>query len=71
MTHKLIPYELGEQLHSPQKIAAFLNARLEEAPGDITRAKGLSQVARDAGLSRGSLSTKRSARMAIRALRLC
>ncbi|WP_296752515.1 addiction module antidote protein [Thiobacillus sp.] len=65
MPHKLIPYELEEQLRSPEEIAAFINAWLEEAPddaagiaralGDIARAKGMSQVARDAGLSRESL----------------
>lgn len=46
-------------------MAAYLEACLEEAPadaaflskalGDIARAKGMSQVARDAGLSRESL----------------
>jgi len=46
-------------------MAAYLDAWLEEAPddvggitralGDIARAKGMSQVARDAGLSRESL----------------
>ncbi len=46
-------------------MAAYLNAWLEEAPddaagiarapGDIARAKGMSQVAREAGLSRKSL----------------
>lgn len=64
-TSKLIPYELGAQLRSPEEIADFINAWLEDAPddpaglaralGDIARAKGMSQVARDAGLSRESL----------------
>jgi probable addiction module antidote protein len=46
-------------------MAAYLEACMEEAPGDaaffakalgdIARAKGMSQVARDAGLSRESL----------------
>jgi len=46
-------------------MAAYLDAWLEEAPedvsgiaralGDIARAKGMSQVAKDAGLSRESL----------------
>jgi probable addiction module antidote protein len=46
-------------------MAAYLEACLEEAPedaafiakalGDIARAKGMTQVARDAGLSRESL----------------
>ncbi|MFO0137391.1 MAG: addiction module antidote protein, partial [Cyanobacteriota bacterium] len=47
------------------EMAAYLDAWLEEAPediagiaralGDIARAKGMTQVARDAGLSRESL----------------
>lgn len=64
-TRKLIPYELGAQLRSPEEIADFINAWLDEAPddaagltralGDIARAKGISQVTRDAGLSREGL----------------
>lgn len=64
-TRKLIPYELGAQLRSPEEIADFINAWLDEAPddavglvralGDIARAKGMSQAGRDAGLSRESL----------------
>jgi len=62
---KTMPYSLAEQLRTPAEIAAYLNAWLEEAPddavgitrtlGDIARAKGKSQVARDARLSRESL----------------
>ncbi|MEI8302939.1 MAG: addiction module antidote protein [Burkholderiales bacterium] len=50
---------------TPEEMAAYLDAWLEEAPddasgiakalGDIARAKGMSQVAKDAGLSRESL----------------
>ena len=50
---------------SPEEMAAYLEASMEEADGDaafiakalgdIARAKGMSQVARDAGLSRESL----------------
>lgn len=64
-TRKLIPYELGAQLRSPEEIADFINAWLDEAPddaaglaralGDIAQAKGMSLVARDSGLSRESL----------------
>ncbi|MEW6589584.1 MAG: addiction module antidote protein [Pseudomonadota bacterium] len=64
-TRKLIPYELGAQLRSPEEIADFINAWLDEAPddaaclaralGDIARAKGMWQFARDAGLRRESL----------------
>jgi probable addiction module antidote protein len=58
-------YDVAEHLRSPEEMAAYLEACLEEAHGDATfiaralgdiaRAKGMSQVARDAGLSRESL----------------
>ncbi len=62
---KTVPYDVAEQLHTAEEMAAYLNAWLAEAPddaagiaralGDIARAKGMTQVARDAGLSRESL----------------
>jgi probable addiction module antidote protein len=62
---KTIAYDVAEQLRTPEEMAAYLEAWLTEAPddavgiaralGDIARAKGMSQVARDAGLSRESL----------------
>ena len=62
---KTVVYDVAEQLRTPEEMAAYLDAWLEEAPedaagitralGDIARAKGMSQVARDAGLSRESL----------------
>ena len=62
---KTIPYDVAEQLRSAKEMAAYLDAWLTEAPddaagiaralGDIARAKGMAQVARDAGLSRESL----------------
>ena len=62
---KTVPYAVAEQLRTPEEMAAYLDAWLTEAPddaegiaralGDIARAKGMSQVARDAGLSRESL----------------
>lgn len=58
-------YDVAEHLRTPEDMAAYLEACLEEADGDaafvakalgdIARAKGMSQVARDAGLSRESL----------------
>ena len=58
-------YDVAEQLRTPREMAAYLDAWLEEAPddatgiaralGDIARARGMTQVARDAGLSRESL----------------
>src|SRR5450759_307885 len=62
---KTVSYDVAEQLRTPEEMAAYLDAWLDEAPedaagiaralGDIARAKGMSQVARDAGLSRESL----------------
>ena len=58
-------YDVAEHLRTPEEMAAYLEATLEEAKGDaaliakalgdIARAKGMAQVARDAGLSRESL----------------
>ena len=58
-------YDVAEYLQSPEDMAAYLDAWLVEAPddvagiaralGDIARAKGMTQVAKDAGLSRESL----------------
>ena len=57
--------DVSEQLKTPKEIAAYQDAWFEEAPedssglaralGDLARAKGVTQVARDAELSRKSL----------------
>src|SRR5450756_2620640 len=62
---KTVPYDVAQQLRSPEEMAAYLDAWLVDAPddaagiaralGDIARAKGMTQVAKDAGLSRESL----------------
>jgi probable addiction module antidote protein len=62
---KTSSYDVAEHLRTPEEMAAYLDAWLEEAPddaagiakalGDIARAKGMTQVAKDAGLSRESL----------------
>ncbi|MCA0325334.1 MAG: putative addiction module antidote protein [Proteobacteria bacterium] len=62
---RTVPYDVAEQLRTPEEMAAYLDAWLEEAPddtagiaralGDIARAKGMSLVAKEAGLSRESL----------------
>ena len=62
---KTTPYDVAEHLRTPEDMAAYLDAWLDEAPddaqgiaralGDIARAKGMTQVAKDAGLSRESL----------------
>ena len=58
-------YDVAEHLRTQEEMAAYLEACFEEANGDaafiakalgdIARAKGMSQVAKDAGLSRESL----------------
>ena len=58
-------YDVAEHLRTPEEMAAYLEACLEEtagdaafiakALGDIARAMGMAQVARDAGLFRESL----------------
>ena len=58
-------YDVAKHLRTPEEMAAYLEACLEEADGDaafvakalgdVARAKGMSQVARDSGLSRESL----------------
>lgn len=62
---KTSKYDVAEHLRTPVEMAAYLETCLEEANGDaafiakalgdIARAKGMTQVARDAGLSRESL----------------
>ena len=62
---KTTPYDVAEHLRTPEEMAAYLDAWLQAAPddatgiaralGDIARAKGMTQVAKDAGLSRESL----------------
>ena len=57
------PWDVAEYLGSEEDMAAYLEAALEEddpallaaALGDIARAKGMSEIARDTGLGRESL----------------
>ena len=59
------PHDVAEHLRTPEEMAAYLEACIEEADGDaafiakalgdIARAQGMTQVARDSGLSRESL----------------
>lgn len=58
-------FDPAEHLGTPEEMAAYLEASLEESGGDtafvaralgtIARARGMGQVASDAGLSRESL----------------
>ncbi len=64
-TLKLRKWDSAEHLKTEEDMVLYLQACMEEAGddaafiaaalGDIARAKGMSQVARDAGLSRESL----------------
>jgi probable addiction module antidote protein len=57
------PWDPADHLSTEEDMAAYLEAALEEgdpalvaaALGDIAKAKGMSQIARDAGLGRESL----------------
>jgi probable addiction module antidote protein len=62
---KTTRYDVADHLRTPKEMAAYLEACLDEAEGDaafiakalgdIARARGMTQVARDTGLSRESL----------------
>lgn len=62
---KTMSYDVAAQLRTPEEMAAYLDAWLDEFPddaagiaralGDIARAKGMTQVAKETGLSRESL----------------
>jgi len=62
-TTATLVWDPADHLQSREDMAAYLQAALEEgdpaliaaALGDIARAKGMTQVARDAGLGRESL----------------
>ena len=65
MQTKTAPYDVAEFLETPEVMAAYLEACIQEsegdsafiakALGDIARAKGMTQIARETGLSRESL----------------
>ena len=56
-------YDVAEQLDSPEEIAAYIEAALEDgdprviahALGTVARARGMSDIARKTGLGRESL----------------
>jgi probable addiction module antidote protein len=60
---KLVPFDAARYLDSDEAIAEYMTAVLETedpdllllALGDVARAKGMAQVAKDAGLGRESL----------------
>lgn len=58
-------FDAAEYLNNPEEMAAYLDACLDEDPGDgslirtalndIARARGMTQIAREAGMGRESL----------------
>jgi probable addiction module antidote protein len=62
---KTMIYDVADRLRTPEEMALYLDACIEEsdgdaafiakALGDIARAQGMARVAADAGLSRESL----------------
>jgi probable addiction module antidote protein len=62
---KTSTFDVAEHLRTPDEMAAYLDVWLEEATddvsgiaralGDVARAKGMSEVAKESGLSRESL----------------
>jgi probable addiction module antidote protein len=60
---KTRPYDVAEYLENAEDMAAYLEAALEDGDpsvvitvlGNIARARGMSQIARDTGLGRESL----------------
>ena len=61
--NKTLPYDVAEYLESEADMAVYLEAALEDgdpalvirALGNIARARGMSQIARQTGLGRESL----------------
>lgn len=62
---KTLPYDVAEQLRTPEEMAAYIDVWFEDFPEDasgiaralgvVARARGMAQIARDTGLSRESL----------------
>jgi probable addiction module antidote protein len=63
MALETTPYDSADYLNSPEDIAAYLEAAFEDgdptlithALGVVARAKGMSQLAKDAGVTREAL----------------
>ena len=48
---KKVPYDVAEQLRTPEEMAAYLDAWLDEAPGDAAGiARALGDITRALGL---------------------
>jgi probable addiction module antidote protein len=75
---KTVSYDVAEQQRTPEEMAEYLDAWVTEAPedasgiarplGDISRAKGMSQIALDAKALAAKACTRHSVRTATRAL---
>ncbi len=55
MKTQTMPYDVAEQLRTPEEVAAYLDAWLEEAPDDAAGiARALRDIARAKGMTVGS-----------------
>lgn len=71
-----IPFDIADQLHDDEALAIYLDEALQtgdpayfaHALGKVPKARGMTRIAREAGLSRGRFM-RRSAKTAIRRLR--
>ncbi|RCW83724.1 addiction module antidote protein [Phyllobacterium bourgognense] len=63
MTLTTKPWDITEHLDTPEAIAAYVEAAFEDGDpalitaviGDVARARGMTQLARDAGVSRETI----------------
>lgn len=63
---KTMPYDVAAQLRTPKEVTAYLNAWLSDFPedttgfiralGEIVKAKGITRITKESGLTRASLS---------------
>ncbi|WP_288586097.1 addiction module antidote protein [uncultured Methylobacterium sp.] len=63
MPLETVPWDIADSLDTPERVALYLEAVLEEgdpallaaALGDVARAQGMTQIAKETGLSRETL----------------
>ncbi|MBK3398020.1 MULTISPECIES: addiction module antidote protein [Methylobacterium] len=63
MPLETVPWDIVDSLDTPERVALYLEAVLEEgdpallaaALGDVARAQGMTQIAKETGLSRETL----------------
>jgi probable addiction module antidote protein len=63
VTAETIPFDIADELHDGEALAIYLDEALQtgdpayfaHALGKVAKARGMTKIAREAGLSRGSL----------------